>query len=86
MAVADKLSSSTPAWAAISSRRPVRGLALIGLSLVFSLAVLIYLGAWASSDRIEARSLDGESEAYDHETGASGAWWEDGLVFVCPLH
>ena len=86
MAVADNLSNSTPTWAAISSRRPIRGLALIALSLAFSLAVLIYLGAWASSDRIEARWFDSESESFGHGDGADGAWWEDGLVFVCPLH
>ncbi len=51
-------------------------------SVIGTLAVLIYFGAWASSDRIENRAQAlGISESQ-----VEGEWWEDGLVFVCPLH
>ncbi len=53
------------------------------MSSVFgTLAVLIYFGAWASSDRIENRAL----AAGIYEAQAENEWWEDGLVFACPLH
>ncbi len=54
-------------------------------SVIGTLAVLIYFGAWASSDRIENRALAaGISES--HAANAEGEWWEDGLIFACPLH
>ena len=63
-------------------RRPIVGFGLLMSSVIGTLAVLIYFGAWASSDRIENRALAaGISEAQ-----AEGEWWEDGLVFACPLH
>jgi hypothetical protein len=63
-------------------RRPVIGFGLLISSLIGTLAVLIYFGAWASSDRIENRAY----AAGISETQIEGQWWEDGLVFACPLH
>lgn len=51
-------------------------------SVLGTLAVLIYFGAWASSDRIENRA----HAAGIPESQAEGEWWEDSLVFACPLH
>ncbi len=63
-------------------RRPIIGLGLLMSSVIGTLAVLIYFGAWASSDRIENRAqASGISESQ-----VEGEWWEDGLVFACPLH
>ncbi len=63
-------------------RRPIVGLGLLLSSVIGTLAVLIYFGAWASSDRIENRA---------HAVGSSESqieadWWEDGLIFACPFH
>ena len=63
-------------------RRPFLGFGLLMSSIIATLAVLIYFGAWASSDRIENRAL----AAGIHESEAEGEWWEDGLVLACPLH
>jgi hypothetical protein len=58
------------------------GFGLLMSSVFGTLAVLIYFGAWASSDRIENRAL----AAGIYEAQAENEWWEDGLVFACPLH
>jgi len=63
-------------------RRPIVGFGLLMSSVIGTLAVLIYFGAWASSDRIENRAL----AAGIYESQVEGEWWEDGLVFACPLH
>ena len=63
-------------------RRPMLGFGLLMSSVIGTLAVLIYFGAWASSDRIENRA----QAAGISETQVEGEWWEDGLVFACPLH
>ncbi|MBT3995014.1 MAG: hypothetical protein HOF01_04375 [Chloroflexi bacterium] len=63
-------------------RRPIVGFGLLMSSIIGSLAVLIYFGAWASSDRIENRAL----AAGVPESQAEGKWWEDGLMLACPLH
>ena len=63
-------------------RRPILGFGLLMSSVIATLAVLIYFGAWASSERIENRAL----AAGIPESQAEGEWWEDGLVFACPLH
>lgn len=61
---------------------PFVGFGLLMSSVIDTLAVLIYFGAWASSDRIENRAQAlGISESQ-----VEGEWWKDGLVFVCPLH
>ena len=64
------------------NRRPIVGFGLLMSSVIGTLAVLIYFGAWASSDRIENRAM----AAGISEIQVEGEWWEDGLVFVCPLH
>lgn len=72
--------ADAPSWEAVDSRRrPMLGLGLLGGSIVFTLAVLIFFGAWFADERIEART-----ETVGHE--ASGDWWEDGLITVCPIH
>ena len=63
-------------------RRPIVGFGLLMSSVIGTLAVLIYFGAWASSDRIENRAL----AAGIYESQVEGEWWEDGLVLACPLH
>ena len=69
-------------WAAASGRRPWLGLGLLGGSIAFTLAVLIFFGAWLADNRINTRvSASGEGV----ETSA-GKWWEDGLIAVCPIH
>ncbi|MEK9676611.1 MAG: hypothetical protein VW271_08835 [Chloroflexota bacterium] len=64
------------------SRPPLLGYGLIASSVIGSVALLIYFGAWAATDRIENRALasGNVSELQD------GEWWEDGLIFACPLH
>lgn len=64
------------------NRRPLLGFGLLFSTVLFSAAVLIYFGAWASADRIENRALAADATP----SHAEGEWWEDGLLFVCPLH
>lgn len=68
-----------PEWEQASRRKPWLGLALLGSSIVFTLAVLVFFGAWFASDRIGARSDEAGQ-------GTDGEWWEDGLITVCPIH
>jgi hypothetical protein len=63
-------------------RRPIVGFGLLILSVIGTLVFMIYFGAWVSYDRIENRAFT----AGIPETQVEGEWWEDGLVFVCPLH
>lgn len=63
-------------------RRPFLGFGLLVFSVVAALAVLIYLGAWASSDQIENRAL----AAGVPVSHADGKWLERGLLLACPLH
>jgi hypothetical protein len=63
-------------------RRPFVGFGLLMSSVIGTLAVLIYFGAWASSDRMENRAL----AAGIYESQIEGEWWEEGLVLACPLH
>ncbi|MDG0865478.1 hypothetical protein [Candidatus Lucifugimonas marina] len=63
-------------------RRPILGFGLLMSSVIGTIAVLIYFGAWASVDRIENRA----QAAGISESQVEGEWWEDGLVFACPLH
>lgn len=63
-------------------RRPILGLALLTTTVISTLVLLIYFGAWASSDRIENRALAaGATEGH-----LESKWWEDGLIIACPLH
>lgn len=63
-------------------RRPFLGFGLLMASVIGTIAVLIYFGAWASVDRIESRA----HAAGIPESQVEGEWWEDGLVIACPLH
>jgi hypothetical protein len=65
-----------------SAGRPLLGLGLLGVSAAFSTALLVYFGAWAASDRAQAR----EQAATVGQPAASDALWEDGLLWACPLH
>lgn len=65
-------------------RPPWRGLALLGVSAGFSAALLIYFGAWSALDRVEARQLALAPRA--EAAAPVEAWWEEGLLWVCPLH
>ena len=64
------------------TRRPLIGFGLLISSVIGTLAVLIFFGAWASSDRIENRAI----AAGISEIQVESEWWEDGLVLACPLH
>jgi hypothetical protein len=64
------------------TRRPLIGFGLLISSVIGTLAVLIFFGAWASSDRIENRALAAGISEFQVES----EWWEDGLVLACPLH
>ena len=64
------------------TRRPLIGFGLLISSVIGTLAVLIFFGAWASSDRIENRAL----AAGISEIQVESEWWENGLVLACPLH
>lgn len=66
-------------WSAASSRKPWLGLGLLISSIVFTLAVLIFFGAWFADGRIADRA-----SAAGHDV--EGEWWEDGLITVCPIH
>jgi hypothetical protein len=69
-----------PTWQTMPARRPWQGLALLVASIIGTLAVLIYFGAWFAEDRVQARSAAGETAE------AQGEWWEDGLIAICPVH
>ena len=56
---------------------PVRGLGMILVTILFSFALLIYIGAEFSEYRISERLNDGQSV---------DLWWERGFISVCPLH
>ncbi len=56
---------------------PVRGLGMILITILFSFALLIYIGAEFSEYRISERLNDGQNV---------DLWWERGFISVCPLH
>ena len=56
---------------------PVRGLGMILVTILFSFALLIYIGAEFSENRISERLNDGQNV---------DLWWERGFISVCPLH
>ena len=73
------------AGAAPGERRPPwRGLTLLAISAAFSAALLVYFGAWSAAERVDARGLTLASRTEVIEPGE--AWWEDSLLWVCPLH
>ena len=61
---------------------PFLGFGLLLTSVIGSLAILIYFGAWASSDRITDRA----TEAGITKSSVEAEWWEKGLLLTCPLH
>ncbi len=56
---------------------PVRGFGMILITILFSFALLIYIGAEFSEYRISERLNDGQNV---------DLWWERGFISVCPLH
>tara|TARA_Y100000816_G_scaffold47186_1_gene29742 strand:- start:1359 stop:1541 length:183 start_codon:yes stop_codon:yes gene_type:complete len=56
---------------------PVKGLGMILITILFSFALLIYIGAEFSEYRISERLNDGQNV---------DLWWERGFISVCPLH
>ena len=56
---------------------PVRGLGMILVTILFSFALLIFIGAEFSEYRISERLNDGQNV---------DLWWERGFISVCPLH
>ena len=56
---------------------PVIGLVMILITILFSFALLIYIGAEFSEYRISERLNDGQNV---------DLWWERGFISVCPLH
>ena len=56
---------------------PVRGLGMILIRILFSFALLIYIGAEFSEYRISERLNDGQNV---------DLWGERGFISVCPLH
>ncbi|MDA0232755.1 MAG: hypothetical protein O3B04_08395 [Chloroflexi bacterium] len=73
-------------WAAASDRRPWLGLGLLGGSVAFTLAVLIFFGAWFADSRIETRASASGLASDGSTVTSDGEWWEDGLIAVCPVH
>ena len=60
---------------------PYYGISSIGISILFSIIILIYLGAAVSTERKYNRA---NFETIGNST--EGIWWEIGVLFMCPLH
>ena len=56
---------------------PLKGLTMISITIFFSVALLVYIGAGFSEYRIQERK---NLEQYNN------LWWEKGFISVCPLH
>ena len=56
---------------------PVKGLGMILITILFSISLLVYIGAEFSEYRISERLNDGQNV---------DLWWERGFISVCPLH
>ena len=56
---------------------PYKGLGMIIITVLVSLALLIYIGADYSESRIKNRVSHGNS---------TDVWWERSFILVCPLH
>ena len=56
---------------------PIKGLVMIFITIFFSIALLIYVGAGFSEFRINERNNAGQ---------INDLWWEKGFITVCPLH
>ena len=64
-----------------TNKIPYYGISSIIISILFSTIILIYLGAAISTERKNNRE--------NFETignSAEGIWWENGFIFMCPLH
>lgn len=64
-----------------NNKIPYYGISSIIISILFSIIILIYLGAAISTERKNNRE--------NFETignSAEGIWWENGFIFMCPLH
>ncbi len=64
------------------ARRPSLGFGLLAATTIGTLALLTYLGAWASAGQIENSALASDIPV----SHVAGKWWEDSLLLVCPLH
>ena len=60
---------------------PYYGISSIGISILFSIIILIYLGAAVSTERKNNRE---NFETIGNST--EDIWWENGGLFMCPLH
>ena len=75
--------TTDPTWQTLPAQRPWQGLALLGISVVATLAILIYFGAWHADNRIEARNTEAAGAGQE---STQDEWWEDGLISICPIH
>ena len=60
---------------------PYYGISSIGISILFSIIILIYLGAAVSTERKYNRE---NFETIGNST--EGIWWENGFLFMWPVH
>jgi len=56
---------------------PYKGLSMIIITILVSMALLIYIGADYSENRIKNRVSGNNS---------TDVWWERSFILVCPLH
>ena len=56
---------------------PNKGLGMMFLTILFSLGLLVYIGADFSEYRISERKNEGQY---------NNIWWERGFITACPLH
>jgi hypothetical protein len=56
---------------------PHKGLSMIVMTIFVSLALLIYIGADYSENRIKNRA---------NQNNLADVWWERSFILVCPLH
>tara|TARA_B100000401_G_C52662277_1_gene650692 strand:+ start:176 stop:388 length:213 start_codon:yes stop_codon:yes gene_type:complete len=60
------------------SPRRNNGITFMIISIIFSILLLIYLSAGIAFDRsIERANIGQEAEKQ---------WWEDQILYICPLH
>tara|TARA_B100000686_G_C16780872_1_gene971767 strand:- start:1815 stop:1991 length:177 start_codon:yes stop_codon:yes gene_type:complete len=58
----------------MKNSKPAIGLSLMGITIIICIAFLIYFTAWFAEKRLEIR---------DHK---NPVWWENTVLWVCPLH
>ncbi|MFL2665047.1 MAG: hypothetical protein ACJ0G8_03715 [Dehalococcoidia bacterium] len=54
------------------------GIIFMAISIIFSILILIYLSAGIAFDRSVERANIGEN--------IQKQWWEDQMLYICPLH